>query len=270
MVRWLNLSPIKPYQMSSFPTSGFRAFFRRIMCRLGLISAIPASTVSAPPYLSRKIGRALYYIEKLRGLDSLGDCLAFGYDNSSVMNLALEEISKTGENIRFFGFDSSTYLSSRARKKAEITSGASSIEGTIIRGRFSATLNAEEKSNYHLHKVSLVLIDAQLHTSAKKALEFVFPMIPAHAMIIFYNCNGDRFWGNSSDALNIMRDLLTQNRSLQAKELETYYGNGNTDCRSFLVSNVYYQQKLALVSKHLIKHGDINLGEFSVFPVSDN
>jgi hypothetical protein len=234
------------------------------------LSSKRPSVNPTPAGLSPKISRALYYLEKLKGLDTLGDCLAFGYDNRHVMETTMQELPRNGQTLRFFGFDSSSYLSYMSGRKRRRNPSTDLNGGALVSGRYSATLNAEEKSNYNIRKASLILIDAQLHSSVKKALEFSFPLVPAHAMVIFYNCNNDRFWGDNNDALKIFSDMLSQNRSLQAKELETYYNKENPDCRIFLVSNVYYQQKLAMVSKHCSKQGDMNLGEFVVFPVSDN
>lgn len=136
----------------------------------------------------------------------IGDYLEFGVchgSSMSCMNRAVKILSLESQ-MRLVGFDSFEGLpDTTGMEDGHIWKGGmcrSDIEFTrrflteagvdwnrthLIKGWFSDTCNAATVQQYQLKHASVIMIDSDLYTSAKTALDFCFPLIGDHAVIFF-------------------------------------------------------------------------------------
>jgi len=241
-------------------------FFRK---KTSFSDAITAD-YTADNQMAGSIRQALVYLEKMKGTGSLGDYLGFGLNNqknlSHIQNLIRE---LRIEDMRLFGFDSLSSMTGFSRKENKGNPWFFDHQNSfLIKGRYADTLTLQKARKYKIKKASLILIDSQLYSAAKKALNFSLPMIQAHAIIIFDNCNKERFWGNNLGGEKAFREFLKENRRFHATELEMNYNNSN--CKMFLVSNLEYQYQLTFVSKQRSVNTNKRILRFSELPISAN
>lgn len=200
--------------------------------------------------LALKFREGLCYLIKTKGADAVGDYLEFGvYNGTSLMCMhrVLEDLKL--EHIRLFGFDSFEGFPVDAEMydegywhpgdykcEYEFTKYVLERKGVdwkrvfLIKGFYDTTLKGEVLKRYCLRKAGIIMIDCDLYSSAKQALEFCGPLIKDEAMIVFDDWNplASRNLGEKK----AFDEFLTEQPYFDVKEFGTYTSNAQI----FLIS----------------------------------
>ncbi len=143
------------------------------------------------------------------GRHNLGDYLEFGVYNGTSLVSTFRETEAMGlTGMRLFGFDSFEGLPAAAatddegkwkpgawRSDLEFTEAVLEAEGVdrsrvfLVPGWFSATCNPETAHRYNITKASVIMIDCDIYTSTREALEFCAPLITDRALMLFDDWN---------------------------------------------------------------------------------
>jgi len=152
---------------------------------------------------------ALTLLAEREGTTELGDYLEFGvYVGTSLacMHEVLED--RRFDDVRLFGFDSFEGLPDSLagdEKTAELgkwnpfdlkapldvatenltRTGVDWDRVTLVKGWFEDTLSQELLERQQLRKASIIMVDCDLYSSARTALEFCAPLIRDDAVILF-------------------------------------------------------------------------------------
>jgi hypothetical protein len=146
---------------------------------------------------------ALSLLATRRSSEELGDYLEFGvYTGGTLtcMHRALDDLGLA--NVRLFGFDSFEGLPEAARTEGDWRPGMykASLEETteklnragirwerttLVKGWFSETLTDELVQEWGLTKASVVMIDCDIYSSTKAALDFCADLIVDDTIIFF-------------------------------------------------------------------------------------
>lgn len=166
---------------------------------------LPSGGLVNEEELRQNFRNALSSLQKSVGSESIGDYLEFGVYRGNSLLLMYDEMLRAGLNhIRLFGFDSfegfpkdeENYweegLCSADYDKVVRSLNQRDIDWkrvSLTRGFFSDTLNDELIAKHNLRKVSLIMIDCDLYSAAKQALDFCGPFIHDEAIIFFDDWN---------------------------------------------------------------------------------
>jgi len=151
------------------------------------------------------LARGLRTLADRHGREALGSYLEFGVYNGTSLTCMYREVEAFGlDHMRLFGFDSFQGLPSsaaledegrwepgRCYSPIEFTEAVLQAEGVdlsrvaLIPGWFSDTLNAQTRAANGIEKASVIMIDCDLYSSAKQALDFCAPLIQDEALVLF-------------------------------------------------------------------------------------
>lgn len=148
---------------------------------------------------------ALRYLQEKLGAENTGDFLEFGVCQGTSLGLMYDELLDAGLNhVRLFGFDSFAGLPhdvegewEEGRFLAHYEDVVDSLDQqgidwkrvSLVKGFYEDTLTEELIAELGLHKVSLIMIDCDLYSSAKEALDFCRPLILDEAVVFFDDWN---------------------------------------------------------------------------------
>ncbi len=149
--------------------------------------------------------KALCDLQKRLGADGIGDYVEFGVYRGSSLLLMYDELLRAGlSKVRLFGFDSFAGLPRDDEgfwKEGEFCAdydlvvrslnrrGVDWGRVTLVKGFFTDTLTDALKAKQALDRVSLIMIDCDLYSAAKEALDFCGPLIRNEAVIFFDDWN---------------------------------------------------------------------------------
>ena len=188
--------------------------------------------------------------ERLKALGvELGDYLEFGVSRGASMTYMHRVTKKLKlKNVRMFGFDSFQGMP----ESAEVEDGgewkpgqfASTMDETraflnsynvdwnrthLIQGWFEDTLNSATTEKYNIRKASVIMVDCDIYSAAKVALNYSLPMIQDYAVIFFDDWRDDITFGE----YKAYSEFLAENEHLESEEIGTYAPTG----KIFLVKN---------------------------------
>jgi O-methyltransferase len=155
------------------------------------------------------IHRGLNRLKERIGSQHIGDYLEFGVYNGTSLVSTFRETEAMGlTDMRLFGFDSFEGLPAAAatddegkwkpgawRSDLEFTEAVLEAEGVdrsrvfLVPGWFGDTCNAETAHRYNITKASVIMVDCDIYTSAKEALDFCAPLITDQALMLFDDWN---------------------------------------------------------------------------------
>ncbi len=134
--------------------------------------------------------------------EKIADYLEFGVfcgSSMACMFRALERLSL--HDVRLFGFDSFKGLPAQAKdegwspgdycmsiqytKRFLSEQGVDMTRTYLIDGWFADTLNDDTKKKYDLRKSCIFMIDCDIYTSSREALEFIFPLLSKVSIVLF-------------------------------------------------------------------------------------
>jgi O-methyltransferase len=192
--------------------------------------------------LEAKYRDALHFLLDHGGSDDLGDYLEFGvFHGASLtcMHRALKGLNL--DRVRLFGFDSFEGLPvgigteydflpwkpGQYRADYDFTveklrrAGVDWARTFLIKGWFSEVLNDALVAHYGISKASIIMIDCDLYSSSKQALDFCAPLIRDRALIFFDDwSDGAKTNHGEKRAFD---EFLQANPQLQADEFGTYW-----------------------------------------------
>ena len=196
--------------------------------------------------------RGLRLLVQRHGAESIGAYLEFGvYHGTSLvcMSRALKAMSL--EHVRLVGFDSfqgfpptaaiedgGRWQPGRCHSTQEFTSAVLQYEGvdparvTLVPGWFSETLNKQTARDLQIDKASVIMIDCDLYSSTRDALEFCAPLIQDEALVLFDEWNPLGLEGKNMGERRAFAEFLRRHRCFTAVPFGKYANRTET----FLVS----------------------------------
>lgn len=155
--------------------------------------------------LSSLLLRGLRLLKKRHGAESIGAYLEFGVYNGTSLVCMYRALEATGlHHVRLVGFDSfqgfpptaatedgGRWQPGRCHSTQEFTTAVLHYEGvdvskvTLVPGWFNETLTNKTARDLGIEKASVIMIDCDLYSSAREALEFCAPLIQDEALILF-------------------------------------------------------------------------------------
>lgn len=157
------------------------------------------------PDLRELLRHGLRELTDRHGRHSLGDYLEFGvYNGTSLTCMYREVVALDLPHVRLFGFDSfkgfppsavhedeGRWQPGRCHAPLEFTTAVLESEGVdltrvkLVPGWFADTLNDRTARRHQITKASVIMIDCDLYSSTKQALDFCAPLIRDEALILF-------------------------------------------------------------------------------------
>ena len=200
------------------------------------------------------LSRGLRALVQRSGPDSLGAYLEFGVYNGTSLLCMYRELEALGlRGVRLFGFDSFQGLPPEAAKEdegrwepgrchspLEFTTAVLASEGvdwqrvSLVPGWFQETLTPETRTALGLTKASVIMIDCDLYSSSKQALEFCAPLIEDEALIIFDEFHPRGLAGKYAGERRAFDEFLKEQGCFTAKPFGQYAPRTET----FLVSRI--------------------------------
>jgi O-methyltransferase len=173
--------------------------------------------------------------------EELGDYLEFGvYTGTSLacMHGVLDELGL--DRVRLFGFDSFQGLPPVARTDGKWVPGyfKSDVEFTranleqkdvvdprrveLIEGWFDDTLTPETRNRHNIRKASVIMVDCDLYSSARTALDFCAPVLANDTVVIFDDWLPDSLAARNAGEKRAFDEFLSARPELEITELDTY------------------------------------------------
>ena len=199
---------------------------------------VPWSSLVPERAFSECVRNVIYKLQESEPLDALGDYLEFGVSRGTSMACVDRVFREEGlPDVRLIGFDSfagmppesehegwapGDFMSTLAATRRYLRRQGTDLERiTLVKGWFSETLTAATRRRLNLQKVSLVLIDSDIYSASKEALNFLEPHLAQQAVIMFDD------WGWRSDVDEIgqqeaFNEFLTEHQGLTAEPLPGY------------------------------------------------
>lgn len=179
----------------------------------------------------------------------LGDYLEFGVSRGSSMACMHRALKKEKiKRVRLFGFDSFEGMPASAANEDLGTWApgqfASSLAQTtqylneanidwkrthLIKGWFDDTLNSTTTEKYNIRKVSVIMVDCDIYSASKLALNYSLPMIIDYAVIFFDDWKDDITFGE----YKAYDEFLDENKHLKSEAFGDYPPTG----KIFFVTN---------------------------------
>jgi O-methyltransferase len=187
-----------------------------------------------------------------------GDYLEFGVYAGTSMACMHEVLEQRGlDEVRLFGFDSFEGLpadthsddTSRIESwkagdfkapyelcRANLTQkGVNWDRTTLVKGFFEDTLAPDMVRQHGIRKAGVIMVDSDLYSSAKTALEFCAPLIGDHAVILFDDWWPDTLGAARTGERRAFEEVLADHPDMAAEELDSY---APESAKVFLVSRV--------------------------------
>jgi O-methyltransferase len=195
--------------------------------------------------------KSLKLLSDKTGPENLGDYLEFGVSHGTSLATMHVVLKKMGlNNVRIFGFDSfegmpagsadeegSVWFQGEFRSTIDETKQFLSLNGVdwkrtfLIKGWFNETCTPALVKEHRMQKASVIMIDCDIYTSSKIALDFCRPLIKGEAIILFDDwMEEDKNVGE----YRALKEFLEENPSLRAQLIDTYEPKG----KIFLVEEV--------------------------------
>jgi hypothetical protein len=197
-----------------------------------------------------KFEEALLYLKNYyKNAEPLGDYLEFGVSHGSSLLYMYETTKKLQlDSMRLFGFDSfeglpeeaSTedggnwrpgdfYAKERNVRRFLTKSGVEWDRVKLIKGWFKDTLRPSFIEQNKIENASILMIDCDLYSAAKEALDFCVPLIRDKTIIFFDDWNSLNLASRNLGEKKAFDEFLIENPQFEAEEFGSYscYGKQN-------------------------------------------
>jgi hypothetical protein len=189
--------------------------------------------------LARVDRRALAHLRE--SAPPVGDYLEFGVFRGDSLICMERARREAGLSFRLFGFDSFAGLPELAPEDQGWTSGSfrSNYGSTrrrltkngidwsrtvLVKGWYDETLTPELRGQHKLVKASTIMIDCDLYSSTKTALEFSAPLIRDEAIIFFDDWDGGSGLAERGEGeARAFREFLAEHQEFVATEFDSYH-----------------------------------------------
>jgi O-methyltransferase len=213
-------------------------------------------TLKAREELKLKYRDGLLLLSERHGQEKLGDYLEFGvYVGGSLacMHHVLDDLRL--DHVRLFGFDSFEGLPETTRTdttsevenwqpgdfkspydvtRENLTQTGVDWDRTIlVKGWFDDTLTREFQQQHGVSKASIIMVDCDLYSSTKTALEFCAPLIVDEAIVFFDDWLPATLGQKNLGEKRAFHEFLDAHPYFTAVELDTYRPDA---AKVFLVS----------------------------------
>ena len=198
--------------------------------------------------------KALTLLVSGEGPDGVGDYLEFGvYVGTSLLCMHRASKAVGLSSLRLFGFDSFQGLPESAAREDEgpwrpgqyraeygfvrkrlTRAGIDWSRTVLVPGWFEETLRPALARELGIEKAGIVMIDCDIYSSARTALDFCSPLILDKAVFVFDDWNSGGLAAKGLGERRAFEEFLAENSDLRAKELETYHENAKV----FLVTRM--------------------------------
>jgi O-methyltransferase len=188
------------------------------------------------------LSRGLRELVDHNGPNALGCYLEFGVYNGTSLLCMYRELDALGLNhVRLVGFDSfqglppeaaieddGRWQPGRCHSPLEFTTAVLTSEGvdwnrvSLVPGWFSDTLKPEMRQTLGLCKASVIMIDCDLYSSSKQALEFCAPLIEDEALIMFDEFHPRGLSGKYAGERRAFDEFLREQGCFTAKPFGQY------------------------------------------------
>jgi O-methyltransferase len=214
---------------------------------------LPEGALVPVRQLERKYRQALLLLSERQGREKLGDYLEFGvYAGASLacMHRVTHDLGLT--HVRLFGFDSFEGLPASDEQysgtkwqpgdfaydeeaaRAYLTGQGVRWDRVILtKGWFDESLTPELAQAHSLVKASVIMVDSDLYSSARTALEFCAPLIRDEAVVFFDDWWPESLGANGMGEKRAFDEFLESHPVFTATELASYYPKA---AKVFLVS----------------------------------
>lgn len=199
------------------------------------------------------VRRAIRKLQEAEPNTSFGDYLEFGVSRGTSLSCVDRVLREEGiHGARLIGFDSFEGLPPEAAGEGWIPGRFKSSLATtrqylakrkvnfervmLVEGWFKDTLTSDTKERLGIQKTSLIMIDCDIYSASKEALEFSAPHIVSRAVVLF----DDWGWGEEKGVLGqkeAFSEFLTKYTDITSEPLPSY----NTYSRVFLLSRLGLQ-----------------------------
>ena len=208
--------------------------------------------------LERTYRDALMLLASEARADGVGDYLEFGvYVGTSLLCMHRASRAIGLSSLRLFGFDSFQGLPESAATEDEgrfrpgwfradydlvrdhlTQRGIDWSRTMLVPGWFEDTLKPELARRLGIEKAAVIMIDCDIYSSSRTALDFCGPLITDRTVVIFDDWPGDAPEAQSLGERRAFDEFLTDNPDLRAEELEPYQWEGHAHemGKVFLVS----------------------------------
>jgi hypothetical protein len=196
--------------------------------------------------------RGLERLQAAVGRENLGDYLEFGVYNGTSLVSTFRETEAMGlTRMRLFGFDSFEGLPAAAatddegkwkpgawRSDLEFTEAVLEAEGvdrsrvTLVPGWFSETCRPDTARRLGIAKASVIMVDCDIYTSTREALEFCAPLIVDHALVLFDDWHTGNLAARHLGERKAFEEWLAANQAFSAEPFGSYRAKAET----FIVS----------------------------------
>ena len=196
----------------------------------------------------------------------VGDYLEFGvYRGDSLLCMARIR-REFGLTFRLFGFDSfeglpplqpgdeslgwspGWFRSSYARTRRRVRkAGLGRDEATLVKGWFDKTLTPELRRKNNVEKASTIMIDCDLYSSTRTALEFCAPLIRDETIVFLDDWDGGNGLAERGEGeARAFAEFLEQHPELEADPFDTYL---HTELDPPPLSKVFRVRRIAEVGE---------------------
>jgi O-methyltransferase len=232
-------------------TQAAKAFVRRVLPASvyaemrGIRAEIRNRRGLAPPLVpveevTRVYRRAIHHLRETGS--PVGDYLEFGVFQGDSL-LCMDRVRReAGLTFRMFGFDSfeglpklepgdealgwepGAFRSSYGGTRRRLTNAGIDWSHTVlVKGWFDETLTPELPQALGIAKASTIMIDSDLYSSAKQALEFSAPLIQDEAIVFFDDWHGGSNLAERNEGeARAFCEFLAAHPELEATEFDSY------------------------------------------------
>jgi O-methyltransferase len=178
------------------------------------------------------------------GKECIGDYLEFGVFQGTSMICMWDVLNEMNlGHVRMFGFDSFEGMPDAAStdddgvfkpgefaapyeltKQRLVEAGVPESRAILIKGWFSDTLNPETVARHSIKNAGVIMIDADIYTSSKQALDFCAPLIQQEAVLVmddWYAADG-LFVERNMGQPRALQEFLTANPQFRTTDVGPY------------------------------------------------
>lgn len=188
---------------------------------------------------------ALLHLQQADPREPRGDYLEFGVCHGSsmaCMHRAARDLALT--QLRMIGFDSFAGLPEQAglpgegpwhpgQYRSEIgftrrvltEAGVDWARTILVKGWFADALTAATRRQHGIERASVIMIDVDLYSSARQALEFCTPLIGERAVLLFDDWNSGDLASHGEGEKRAFDEFLAANPDIAVERLPSYAPN---------------------------------------------
>ncbi len=192
--------------------------------------------------LQKCYANAIQLLRDRRSVAVLGDYLEFGVCHGTSMLCMHRALTDAGvDTVRLFGFDSFEGLPEVAATDDEgawppgsfdsdlgyttqllTNGGVDWSRAFLVQGWFRDTLNEGLIRKHNIDKAGLIMIDSDIYTSAKEALDFCAPLIKDQSVVFFDDWNSAGLADRNLGEKKAFDEFLAEHPEFTAEPLAPY------------------------------------------------